>query len=219
MKIAVLLTGHLRTYYHTWKSWDELRNNHDVDFYILVWDHIDTKHRTWWHDERSVRDVVQEDDDAVVEFYDPTTYIVKTYRPPVQRVEYDQYAKSRVQATQIEQQWELVKDCYNLLEDNIDYDLIIRARPDIVVNYVETNIEEPNIVNTCDKACDAFFVCTPDTMDKICEMKFPDVLMNMPQDLVPEYMFRRHCTGRDLELVPCLSAAILREDGRKLWLD
>lgn len=215
MDIAVMLTGHLRTFRETWQSWSELRENHDVHFHVRIWDHSTTKHRSWWHGNRDVPMLTQEDINDALKFYTPVVFTVIDYEEPVDRPEYAPYVNSRVQASQIEQQWGMIKECFNGIRDQ--YDLIIRARPDIICQYVETDLDVFDITTT-DKASDAFFAGTYAAMSEIMSIQFPDALMNMPKDLVPEEMFLRHCKNRDLFVESQHSATILRENGEKIHI-
>lgn len=109
MKIAVCVSGHLRTVRHCVESQKHFFRN--ADFFLHSWDDID---------------------DDLVARYGAKNYVSEKYD-----LDDSDYKKSLVRQYHypylwLSRQWEGVRRCYNLIADPFQYDLIARVRYDLI---------------------------------------------------------------------------------------
>lgn len=145
MKIAICLSGHMRTYKLCYQSLKDEFINHEVDYYIHTWDNIgfgavnspiDTDHKIDLLDVKNIYKPKK----FVVEKYPYEVDISKYLNPNILQVDHE---KIRI--------YSMIKKinlCLKLVEQINKYDLVVRIRPDIIfrkINLSDIVLDKINI--------------------------------------------------------------------------
>jgi len=192
MKVALILTGHARTYQQSYSGIDKfLLSQHDVDIYISTWnvDNRGRKQRTSdWTSPLSIE----------IENY------IDLYKPKKVHIEdHDQFYANRFPAIDIwsstrpddifkvnpfaiecgtffvermRDQWYIVKKGWELIDNPSEYDIVVRLRSDLDLNYLTLKtgglVVPNNKVDGMDRGavCDHMAYGPPELMEKYCKL-------------------------------------------------
>lgn len=150
MKVAVLLTGFLRTYHQTFNSLEEkILKNYDCDIFSVTWDKQENKN------------------DITNENY---SHIYSKNLKKIKIVNYEEYLKTKKTFVPIDRendvfkvndrakehgpywvnrlmdQWKLVHECFNLIDDYRKYDVILRLRYDLLLHNIKLDITNKLVI-------------------------------------------------------------------------
>ena len=159
LKIAVAISGQMRGFESAFLSWEKILHGHQVDYYVSTWkkngvsgkiDHISkTQHRFYWAGlEKEMSSIISEngDNEELIEMIMPSQEVLEesilaTYGEgciiDIQDEESLDFLKSNV-----EKMYYKIERCNSLIDYGKDYDLIIRIRPDLVINFKQGGVFE-----------------------------------------------------------------------------
>tara|TARA_E500000178_G_C16980413_1_gene735492 strand:- start:29 stop:700 length:672 start_codon:yes stop_codon:yes gene_type:complete len=127
MKIAFLITGHLRTIDKCYESFFKNVYIDNSDIYIHTWDSTDSKIKVWHKHKFKKKFNIEE---KIKKIYKPKDYIIEKQDLTINT----RLKKKEINVSNISHYYSfysLIK-CYELLKkSNIEYDLIIKIRPDL----------------------------------------------------------------------------------------
>jgi len=140
MRVAVCLSGHLRTWKTTAKSFHRyVQFPHDADVFIHTWSTLDFPSRTWWRKDLNKIETVTRPDDLkanLSKYYNLKGFQIENqvdfYKP-----EFEAWNKdSQILAENVVSSLYSAKCSYHLLlkheeETGQKYDVIVKTRPDI----------------------------------------------------------------------------------------
>jgi len=140
MKVALILSGHMRGYKHTFNDFNKhLLSKYDVDTYISTWDIYG-----WWSASSNLdKSLDMIDIDEVRNYYNPIALNVETYHNFDER--FSNEAKTPLYHNALKNQeiriqntlsmYYKIQDSIKLFKNtNKDYDIVIRTRPDLVMD-------------------------------------------------------------------------------------
>lgn len=140
MKVALFLTGFLRTYKQAFAS---IRNNildkYDTDLYVATWNKEEQEayipsNFTDLYKDCNLKNVLVEDIDA----YNKEKYFIKKINRINDIFDVDPRAKQHGEywANRLKDQWFLVKRGFLSIDSNINYDIILRLRFDLFIESI-----------------------------------------------------------------------------------
>jgi hypothetical protein len=205
-RVAVLLSGHLRTFEKTYDSWDKevfsrVYNEdrwssgsfeaYDVDLFLNVWDVVGTRLDPVKDDKIVEEDLtpmkftaeqLKQKYNAVavnIESYDGMHDTFLTSSLPVRSWKNVDPRQQDIRVVHLYSMWYMVAKCYDMMdnyarENDIQYDAVIKARPDLRINRFEMP-ESMDFVNMPwyhrqDEPHDWIAVGSPEMMRKYCHL-------------------------------------------------
>lgn len=188
MKVALLLTGHSRTYKNTICNLKkQILDNYDVDIYFFTWNKsqpmtIDNKEsiyenidsHTLINDYRSIGNLIKYEI-GDIDFYKETRFEnIKFLDRENDVFKVNESAKfhGSFWVERLRDQWYGVKQCFSLLSDPMEYDSIVRMRFDI--DLFDMKINDFDFVIPKDlhgwNYSDHFAYGKPEQMKKYCHL-------------------------------------------------
>lgn len=127
MKIGLLFSGHMRYFEDTAPSWYEhLLNHHEVDIFIHTWNVRGNQKPGY-----KIDDSESITEEQIRTVYPDAHITIEDYAETIKNV-YTNYQKvSAVPVENIVNMYRKIQLCWEMIYDVYDYDLFIRARPDI----------------------------------------------------------------------------------------
>ena len=182
MKIALLLTGHSRSWKTCFPSLKKyVLDKYNPDIFIHTWDtpNIKTLNSPFLYDEEHFEEYFKPVKIVYENLEKLTSYITKKSNYFTKIGPYD----SPFITISQHRKWFLcnkLKSEYEK-EHGFKYDLVIKARPDLIY-YSDINLEtfdDPSVVYTCNECSyetvsDLFTVSTSQNIDKYCKIYFND---------------------------------------------
>jgi len=142
MKIAICMSGQLRSWEIAkenqkwfWTTHHQYSEDNTPDYFIHTWDY--SGDRTGVSRPYEMRNVTQKEFDKVIEWYEPKKYIFDKEKNPELFYGNDHWSSlfySFSQSVMLKRQYEL--------ENNFEYDLVIKTRPDLVFHPKQHFIEQ-----------------------------------------------------------------------------
>lgn len=146
MKVALLIIGHLRTFYQCRDSWNEpLLDKYDVDVFMHLWDvagtRLDMRIGPSDDSSRAKEDLtpIEFDDEFIQKTAGFKEIVVESYSDLHRK--FLKYSKEprrwkppTVRIVNIYSQWYKVQECFKLAEANEKYDVVIKFRPDVKIH-------------------------------------------------------------------------------------
>lgn len=140
MKIALMLTGFLRTYEKSYKFLENnLFNKYNIDIYLSTWNRQENgsfiaKDFYNLYSKHNLKKVIIEDIDS----YNKNKFIIKKITRLNDVFDINERAKEHgfYWANRLKDQWYLVKKAFLSIEKTENYDIIMRFRFDIFLEYI-----------------------------------------------------------------------------------
>lgn len=144
MKIAILISGHLRSYKKTIENFNKFKDSlvdldHDVKVFCHTWDKFDSDTQTWWRDITVLNVEAQKIKQELIGLYNPAKHLVDSAKNySVFKADKLQEYKSDIAFEGIQFMYLSLKrswDLYTEFEESSGFiaDLIIRTRYDLLV--------------------------------------------------------------------------------------
>jgi len=196
MKVACLISGFLRTFTYNIDKNINLFNNYDIDYYL----HISNQEN---NDEYNNKDI---DYNLIISKLKPVQVI---YENELILNNEDKITDKKIR--NIKRMWYKLK-LLNLLKEmyskanNINYDIVIRLRPDLYILDSEINIinDVPN--NIIYGINDEFFYGNSHTMNTICQLfdnfnnLIRDFNIKKSEDLFQNFLAQKKIINKDLNI-------------------
>lgn len=192
MKIAILYSGAIRTLAETIENNLKCFQYADIDLYFSIWDHVGYSDRINSPDhifsKREIEKSTLITQDLVRSLVPSKINIKNIKIEKYEPIKYNFNLINSLDNSGLSAQYYKILDCFNLLDDNINYDAIIRSRCDIVLNnnidqqYLEKMLHDDKIIfpskiwydhswDTNKRALnEMFWIATKDLMKKTCNI-------------------------------------------------
>jgi hypothetical protein len=150
MKVAVLLTGFLRTYQKTFLNLDEkILKNYDCDVFSITWnkqegnnDITDENYSNIYKNNLKKSHIINyEEYLKTKKTFVPIDRELDVFKINDRAKEHGSYWVNRLM-----DQWKLVYECFNLIDDYNKYDLILRLRYDLILNNIKLDITNKLVI-------------------------------------------------------------------------
>jgi hypothetical protein len=223
MKVAVCLSGHFRNYKETYQSFKDniimpLSHFGDMDIFIHTWDELNTNSCNAVKLDPLYKNMGIFDENEIKDLYKPKRMIIETFDkikhifllknftarlPPYERTWDGEMLFSTPMFYKIQKCNELKKQYEE--EDNFIYDVVIRYRPDILMDKpIDLSDFNPQKIYCADFGWDSFMYSSSKNMDFICNIF--DELSNVyssykESDLGPETTWYFHINKLKLEYI------------------
>jgi hypothetical protein len=144
MKIAICLSGHMRTYAHCSICYKPIKKIHNVDFYIHTWKNLGFGQVNY-----PIDTVKKIDLKNIKQVYKPKKIIIETYpyEPDISKFINPNIGQSDHDKIRVYNSIRKVKECFDLIDDPNQYDLIIRSRPDLYIEDFKLDFLDRNKIN------------------------------------------------------------------------
>jgi hypothetical protein len=217
MKIAICISGGLRTFLLCYKTWEKFEKLGEVDYFISTWS------KPCYTQVKRFEDIHAKDGDTIYsELLKKNEYITHEYLNKLLRfkcksivgmdqmdrlIDYSEKFKWNIMnPSRLVCQYFLMKECnYNLSKvmnnssNNIKYDIVVKTRPDITIENIPENIDPNKIyVNKYvyqkqpsleDRMInEMIYIANPENMNKICNIYDNFEDLWAPQDAFGERM-------------------------------
>ena len=192
MKVALILTGHARTYQTSYPGIEKfLLSQHDVDIYISTWN-VDNRgrkqHTANWATPVSIdienyinlykpKKIHIEDHDQFYANRFPAIDINSRTRPDdIFKVDAFTIECGTFWVERLRDQWHIVKKGWELIDNPSEYDIVVRLRSDLALNNLILKpgglVVPNNPVGGMDigAVCDHMAYGPPELMEKYCKL-------------------------------------------------
>lgn len=152
MKIAILISGHLRTFRNCYQSVHKIfSNRYDVDIFIHTWSTVDHKTATWHRSKSEIASGVMVDRQEVERLYRPKIIEIEEQKPPPEDdIRIQNASLSRYGMKCMHYGKRKVAECALNYSNShsVNYDLCVTARPDVLFeSEIDLSIVNPRVVN------------------------------------------------------------------------
>lgn len=150
MKVAVIITGFLRTYEQAFSLLQRnVLDKYNIDLYLATWDKQEngsfvTSNFYNRYKNYNLKNVIIEN----VENYNKQKFVIKKITRNRDVFDIDERAKQHGEywANRLKDQWYLVKKGYESIDNKKDYDLILRLRFDLFLESILLNKQDAVII-------------------------------------------------------------------------
>lgn len=161
LKIAVMISGQMRGYCAAFKTWNKILSNHDVDFFISTWklngasgkpDHlVNQTHRFYFGEyEEPLKNILENNEKINIELVSKLIQPSKVINEDEIRRVYGERVKIKIEdesdliflETNAQKMYYKIGSAYSMIEDPSAYDLLVRIRPDIVIEQSNDEITD-----------------------------------------------------------------------------
>jgi len=174
MKVALIIYGHMRTYQIAFPGLEEFfLSTYQPDVFMHTWDEVEARTKSWHRDHMRIRPL---DVSRVIEMYDPKNILVEK-QPQVD----DDRVTPNNNISYVGQKF-MLESLYKAdslrRESGVDYDIVVKIRPDIrLLKPLPVPEPTPGIVFTGSNpqggkrsACDIINIATAADMEKVCQV-------------------------------------------------
>lgn len=175
MRVAVCMSGHMRTYQKCYKAlFEHLLNRYECDLFLYTWTRV-THNTRCWHDFNKDYKGVYIDLEDIERTYNPTAFAAE--RQVVKNKKKQWKSKdAKYQYAGIQFQWEAAYKSNQLrkmhqVKYGVSYDAVVKIRPDVrLLRPIELNPRKNVVVlsslnENLTGATDVFACSCPETMD------------------------------------------------------
>ncbi len=155
MKVAIVLSGHLRSYKDTLQNFNDFVNkiksdNHEVKIFCHTWSEVESNTTSWWKQNEIKESALQSIENEVINKYDPAAYIVENSENVILENEFEFY-KSRISFEGVQLMYYSLSQSFEILKEfelknNWQSDLVIRSRYDILLDFENIPLSPSNIM-------------------------------------------------------------------------
>jgi hypothetical protein len=155
MKVAIVLSGHLRSYKNTLQNFNDFVNmikseNHEVKIFCHTWSELEANTSSWWGKSEVKESVIGTIENEIINAYNPASFIIENSDSIILEKEFEFY-KSNISFEGVQLMYYSLNESFEILREyelnnNWQSDLVIRSRYDILLDFDQICLKTSNMM-------------------------------------------------------------------------